>query len=224
MLQLWFSKIGDTTEIERSTVKLLSDTETKRLSSTRSHHKRREFLLSRALMRHALSQNFLCPIDEWTFTERENLAPRINNLPSNTYLSLSHSKGLICFAISNSTVGIDIEYGENDRDFLALAKIFMNEEELTYLKKNMEMKTDIFYRTWCAKEAYYKAVPSTTQSKISYRDIPGQSLINNETSWSLTEGIIEQFYVTAIMDNKPENIITQYFPEDNNEHHFGIKP
>ena len=224
MLQLWFSKIGDTTEIERSTENLLSDTEIKRLSSTQSHNKRREFLLSRALMRHALSEHFLCPIDEWSFTERVNLPPKIINLPSNVYVSLSHSKGLICFAISNSPVGIDIEYAETNRDFLALAKIFMNDEELTYLKHNMEMKTDIFYRTWCAKEAYYKAAPSITQNDISYKDISGQSLLNNETCWSLTEGKIEQFYVSAIMKNKPKIIISHYFPEENNKYHFDIKP
>ena len=171
MLQLWISKIGDTIEIERSTENLLSDTEIKRLSSTRSHNKRREFLLSRALMRHALSQHFLCPLDEWSFTERINLPPKISNLPSNTYFSLSHSKGLICFAISNSPVGIDIELAETDRDFLELAKIFMNDEELKYLEQNMEIQTDIFYRTWCAKEAYYKAIPSTRSTFFGHNYI-----------------------------------------------------
>ncbi len=173
-------------------------------------------------MRHALSQHFLCPVNEWIFIERPDLPPKISNLPSNTYVSLSHSNGLICFAISNSPVGIDIELADTDRDFLALAKIFMNDEELQYLEQNKEIQTDIFYRTWCAKEAYYKAIPSIKQHDISYKDIHGQALIKNKTDWSLTEGKIKQFYISAIMKNKPQNIICHYFPKENNTYHFDI--
>ncbi|MFV9616349.1 MAG: 4'-phosphopantetheinyl transferase family protein, partial [Gammaproteobacteria bacterium] len=99
-------------------------------------------------MRHALSQCFPCPVNEWIFIERPGLAPEISNLPDNTYISLSHSKGLICFVISNFPVGVDIELADTKRDFLALAKIFMNDEEIQYLKQNKERQADIFYRTW----------------------------------------------------------------------------
>ena len=220
MLQLWFSKIGDTTEIEQSTENLLSDTEIKRLSSTRSHNKRREFLLSRALMRHALSQHFLCPIDEWSFTERENLPPKISNIPDNTYISLSHSKGLICFALSSSPVGVDIELADRKRDFLALARTFMSDVEIHYLKKNTDIQADIFYRTWCAKEAYYKATPTISQPDISFKNIPTQALMKKETNWFLFEGKIEQFFISAIVKNKPQNITYNYFPQSDNTYHF----
>lgn len=218
-LQLWFSKIGATTT-ESSTENLLSPTEKKRLSLTGSPYKRREFLQSRALMRHALSQHFLCPANEWIFIERPYLAPKISNLPDNTYISLSHSKGLICFAISNSPVGIDIELADRNRDFLELAKIFMSDEEVQNLEENTDMQADIFYRTWCAKEAYYKATPSINQPDISFKNIPTQALIKNETNWSLIEGEIEQFFVSAIVKNKPQNITYNYFPQKDNTYSF----
>ena len=173
-------------------------------------------------MRHALSQNFHYSENEWLFTERPGLPPEISNLPANTYYSLSHSKGLICFAIANAPIGIDIELADANRDFLALAKIFMNNEDLHYLKQNTKALADIFYRTWCAKEAYYKAIPSDKQHEISYKEISGQALIRNETGWSLTEGKIDQFYISVAMKNKPEDIICHYFPKENITHHFDI--
>ena len=164
-------------------------------------------------MRHALSQHCLCPIDEWSFTERVNLPPIIIDLPSNTYVSLSHSKGLICFAISNSPVGIDIESADRNRDFLTLSKIFMSDEEVQYLAQNKERQADIFYRTWCAKEAYYKATPSTNQADLSFKDISARALIKNETNWSIIEGKIEQFFVYAIEKNKPQSISYNYITQ-----------
>lgn len=175
-------------------------------------------------MRHALSQNFLCPEKEWFFTERPDSSPEISNLPANTYYSLSHSKGLICFAIANSPVGIDIELADANRDFLSLAKIFMSDEELQNMNKNTQMQADIFYRTWCVKEAYYKAISSFEQNDISYKDIPSQALFKNETDWSLTEGNIGKFHLSAVMKNQPKNIICHYFPKENNTYHFDIKP
>jgi 4'-phosphopantetheinyl transferase len=218
-LQLWFSRVGATTT-GLSTESLLSPTEKKRFSLTRSSYKRREFLFSRALMRHALSQSFTCPINEWIFIERPDLPPEISNLPNDIYISLSHSKNFICFAIANSPVGIDIELANKNRDFLALAKTFMSDEEIRYLAQNKEIQADIFYRTWCAKEAYYKAIPSTNQADLAFKDISALTLIKNETNWSLIEGKIEQFFVSVIVKNKPQSISYNYFPQKDKTYSF----
>ncbi len=164
-------------------------------------------------MRHALSQCFPCPGNEWIFIERPNLPPEIRNLPDNIHTSLSHSNSLICFAIANSPVGIDIELANRNRDFLALAKTFMSNKEVQFLAQDKERQADIFYRTWCAKEAYYKAIPSTDQADLSFKDISARALIKNETDWSLIEGKIEQFFVSAIVKDKPQTISYNYFPQ-----------
>ncbi len=176
-------------------------------------------------MRHALSQFFPCPTNEWEFIERPDLPPEISNLPDNIYTNLSHSKGLICFAIANSPVGIDIELANKNKDFPALAKTFMNDEEIKYLAQNKEIQADIFYRTWCAKEAYYKATPSTNQADLSFKDISVRALIKNETNWSLIEGKIEQYFVAVIVKDKPQSVSYNYYPHKDNTCHFnpGLK-
>ena len=186
----------------------------------KSSYKQREFLLSRAVMRHALSQHFFNPIRDWEFTERPNSPPLISNLPDNTHISLSHSKGLIGFAISNSPVGIDLELADKRRNFLELAEAFMSNEEIQFMVRNTEKQADIFYRIWCIKEAYYKALCPKNQSNITFKKIHAQTLIENKKDWSLTEGRIEQFVISVITKNKPQTINCNYFHQDETLYHF----
>jgi 4'-phosphopantetheinyl transferase len=212
ILQLWFSRLSDSTiEIEQSIQKLFSPSETKRLESIKSDNRRREYLLSRALMRHALSQKFHLHEKDWLFIEQPESAPVIHNLPENTYFSLSHSRGLICFAISGCPMGIDIEASSKRRDFPALATMFMNKEELDYLIRNESTEIDYFYRVWCAKEAYYKSLPPSEQSTTSLRNFCFSDLTESDNDWHLIESKIEQYRFAAMIKNKPDRINCSYF-------------
>jgi len=201
---------------------MLSPTEKERLLLTGSPYKRQEYLLSRALMRHALSQHFLRPEKDWIFIEQKKSPPTISNLPDGIYFSLSHSNGFICFALSSHPVGVDIEIDNTKRDLMALAETFMNNEEFHYLMNHSENLSNIFYRTWCAKEAYYKAIPLIEQHDMSFKNIPVRALTKNKTEWHLTEGKIEDFFIAVVMKGKPVDIICNYFPKECNIHHIDI--
>jgi len=212
ILQLWFSTVSDSTrDVEQTIQNLFSVSEKNRLSLIKSNNKRREYSLSRALMRHALSQYFHRPEKEWLFIERPESAPVISNLPENVYISLSHSSGYICFAISSRPIGIDIEAANKLRDFSALAEIFMNEEELDCLIQNDVTQADQFYQIWCAKEAYYKTLSCSDQSVISLKKICYSALIEGVDNWHLIEGKIEQYRFAAMVESKPEKINCSYF-------------
>ncbi|RLA52693.1 MAG: hypothetical protein DRR42_06965, partial [Gammaproteobacteria bacterium] len=212
-IQLWFSKIGDSTVFVEEAIKgWLSVSEGKRLKRTGSINKRREFLLSRALMRHALSQKFKCPESEWKFIETLNSMPEIANLPKNIHLSLTHSHGVICFAISSCPVGIDIESKNKRRDFLGLAETVMSEKEVQHLSQDNRMATEAFYRIWCVKEAFYKAIPAQQQAQLSFKEIPALSLLNNELAWFLVEYKVEQFILSVLTKDAVEKIESYHFP------------
>jgi 4'-phosphopantetheinyl transferase len=215
-LQLWFSKVADSTmDAEQTIQSLLSDSEIKRLNRIKNKNKHREYLLSRALMRHALSQHFQLPKSEWRFIEQSGSPPIINNLPENIYLSLSHSGGFVCFAIYSSPIGIDIEVVNRQRNFLALAEMFMNDEELDCLAQNESTRANHFYRIWCAKEAYYKFLPPTKQATTSLRKICFSALIESSDKWQLIEGQTKLCVFAAVTKNKPEKINHCYFlPSD----------
>lgn len=162
-------------------------------------------------MRHALSQNFHRQENDWQFIECPESVPVIHNLPENIYISLSHSRGFICFAISSYPVGIDLEASTKQRDFKALAEVFMNDEELGYLIQNESMQADYFYRIWCAKEAYYKSLPSSEQIATPLKKICFSALIESDDRWHLIEGKIEEYRFAAMIKNKPDKINCSYF-------------
>jgi 4'-phosphopantetheinyl transferase len=212
ILQLWFARVSDSTmDIEQTVQALFSVSELKRLDLIKGNNKRREYLLSRALMRHALSRYFHLEENEWLFIERPDSAPGITNLPENIHISLSHSSGFICFAISTSPMGIDLEAADKRRDFSALAEVFMNDRELDCLVQSESEQADYFYRIWCAKEAYYKTLSSTEQSATTLEKICISSLIEGDDNWHLIEGKIDQYRFAAMIKNKPYKINCSYF-------------
>ncbi|PHS69978.1 MAG: hypothetical protein COB23_04830 [Methylophaga sp.] len=211
-IQLWLSTVDQLTKtIEQATYKLLSVSEKDRFQSTHNQHKKREFIMGRALIRHALSQIFCMPETYWDFVEKSQAAPIVTNLPANCYFSLSHSHGFIVFAIASSPIGIDIENSDKQRDFHALADIFMNDEEISAWVEN-RWSADIFYRIWCAKEAYYKALPLQQQVTKSLNKIAISELIKNSDSWQLLEYRVESFVLAIVLKAKPEQVHYQSFP------------
>jgi len=222
-IEVWFCHIGNTSKDDETAIEsLLSASEIARLDATKSNNKKREFLISRALMRHALSQQFVIPENEWEFIDKPNYPPIVNNLPKDTYLSLSHSNGLICFAISSSPVGIDLENLLTMRDYEALGEVVMNDEELKIITLNKNEQANNFYRLWCAKEAYYKAISRKKQLKTSLKKISVSTLINDNKQWFLYEGKNQQFQLSLVIKNKPEIINYNHFPVSSNEQMFTL--
>lgn len=205
--QIWYARVGDENEqFEHSVLELLSSSELKRLDRIKSNSKRREYLLSRALMRHALSYHFKQAQNEWIFVEQSNSPPKVSNLPADYWLSLSHSHGAICFAISRQAVGIDIERSGHRQNFSALAKVFMNSDELALLHSQQQLMADTFYRIWCAKEAFYKITPKADQENLFFKKIAYIELAAGSSGFSLTAGNIDEHYLALVTQSMPANI------------------
>jgi 4'-phosphopantetheinyl transferase len=207
MIKIWYATVAPTNEkYEEQVQPQLSTSELSRLGGINSNLKRHEYLLSRALMRHAFSHQFKRPSSEWQFIERPNLTPKIINLPINYHFSLSHSHGTICLAISNEPVGIDIEQEKMRPNFSSLANAFMNPEEVQLLNENHESAMETFYKIWCAKEAAYKVTPTAAQNKLFLKQINYFNLFEGTHEQNLSQGLIEQCHLALITQFKPKNI------------------
>lgn len=161
-------------------------------------------------MRHALGQLFPNQKNGWEFIESQNFVPGIRNLPDNIFLSLSHSNGLICFAVATCRVGIDLEMIKQ-RDFLELAKVFMNKEEIALLSRATKSQAKNFYRNWCVKEAYYKVLPRQEQLSIDIQKISVSDLLDQDKNWFLIVQEIEQFMFVVVMEEEPMEVYRHYF-------------
>lgn len=181
-----------------------------RLDASENPNKKREFLLSRALMRYVLSQKFNIPVSEWLFIDKPNSPPIIQNLPEPVYFSLSHSNGLICFVMTDSPIGLDVEATYKKRDFIALADVFMTNKEIKNLKACDETEVaHYFYRIWCAKEAYFKS-DSKIELNTLFKKTSIISFIKKSKHWSLVEGNIDDFSLSIIVKSKALSLEKNY--------------
>ena len=216
-IDIWFAEISATSfNIEQQTETLLSDSEKARLSATRHPHKRREFLLSRALMRHGLSRKFGLEDSFWCFQQRRNKSPRITNLPRPIFTGLSHSKGVIAFVISESPVGIDLESMDRKRNIDGIAAATMTTEEIIYLNQYPQTKIIRFYELWCSKEAYYKALSLSEQAGIQFSSLPIEHLGRGNNSWHFLLNSFGEFVVAIATRIWPVQISHQVFLTGNN--------
>lgn len=164
--------------------KLLSSSEQARYNNTQHPRKSAEYLQSRYALRIILSQRFNRPIQYWNIQEQHNDKPYITNLPDPTHFSISHSKDLIVISIADFRHGIDIENSSQERDFRGLAEHAFDKEEQALMQNNINGIKDGFYSIWCAKEAWFKAIPKQ-QQPTSINSLPYSSLMNQLTTWYL---------------------------------------
>ena len=76
--------------------------------------------------------------------------------------SLSHSGNQLLLAVAHQRrLGVDIELGLRQRPVLAIAEHFFAADEIARLRQLQgEEQSRYFYRLWCLKEAFFKALGS----------------------------------------------------------------
>ena len=139
--ELFFWKITETaeelSELTYGGQTLLNEAQRK----FKSEERRKEWLATRALLQST-------PYKKCKIVYGNNGAPMLTD--SDRHIGISHTKELVAIAISDTHIGIDIEFGE--RDALKVAKLFLTEKECGTLDNNK----DEALRLWTTKEAAFK--------------------------------------------------------------------
>ena len=123
--------------------------------------KKREFLVSRALVRFVLSEcSGLLP-SELTFFQNRHGKPELKTAGTGLRFSLSHSGNMVACGIARDrNLGIDVE-DTNRNVNLAIADRFFRGPEINWIREPVPRaeheSRDRFLRIWTLKEAYIKA-------------------------------------------------------------------
>lgn len=152
----------------------------------------------------ALSQCYRQPTTGWEIEERENAPPLVHNLPFPAYISLSHSHHLLCFGLSPSRIGIDVEWMKSGRRFREMAPLFMNNEEVALLPTQAPGLLQYFYQVWCAKEALYKALPPARQALTTLKGLPYHPLLEDSSPWHLVQSGLDNYQIAIVTENMIE--------------------
>ncbi|MBQ8392742.1 MAG: 4'-phosphopantetheinyl transferase superfamily protein [Clostridia bacterium] len=108
------------------------------------------------------------------------------------YFNISHSKGRVVCAVSDSPVGIDIEKltEKNDTDIKNFAKRYFVENEIAQLERDGYSMLS-FYKIWTSKEAYSKMLGSALSKNLKI-----------DTTTLDIETYVEGEYILSVAVNK----------------------
>lgn len=128
----------------------MSESRKEEVSRLKNDTKRKSKIAADSLSRAAVSE--FCGISpaEIRFSKNEFGNPFAVGL--DVFFSISHSGDLVCCAVSDREIGIDIEKKREIR--LDAAKRFACESELEYIGGS----TERFFEIWTLKEAYFKCI------------------------------------------------------------------
>ncbi|MCY7040019.1 4'-phosphopantetheinyl transferase superfamily protein [Streptococcus sanguinis] len=155
MLNIYYANVKemDYNNLYDDFFEILSEEKKQKLSSYIFDKNKIQSILSELLVRYGLIHDFGFKKNEINFIDNPFGKPKIEF--SSIQYNISHSDDIVICAIGNGIIGIDIEK-EEDIDFDNLITFFHLKERLFLESKPFQERKRLFYRMWCAKEAYLK--------------------------------------------------------------------
>lgn len=195
---------------------ILSDDEIRKAESFYKQEGKDRAVISRGLLRVILSQYLAIEPKKIKFIYNQKGKPdvdaKINSIKIK--FNLSHKNQYVIYGFSLVNIGIDLEFIDNNKKLLPIAKRFFTPEEYQYLKQlDNPKQTEIFYQFWTKKEAYLKAIGEGLSGGLNTINF----LTNNHGQWEINNfyltdnylgacGIVNSFI--ALKDNKKSNYYT----------------
>jgi 4'-phosphopantetheinyl transferase len=182
-----------------------SESELRELSSTPSDELEEiSYIKSESLRKQRLAVRALLNVlfeDKVYLAHHDNGKPYIENNSIN--ISITHTDKYVAVILDeNEEVGIDVE--SLDRDFSAVEKKALSEEEIDDLDDDREEKNEQLAIYWCAKEAIYK--------KMSQYHVDFAEQIEIERFRSRGEGELEATFIHK--DGYEEELHLEYMTFD----------
>lgn len=158
---LWFAEQAPQ-DVEQRFAHWLNDEERARCTRLKVDRVRFEYVMTRVLVRHCLSQveSTVLP-EQWRFERNEHGKPEVVGPVGVGTLrfNVSNTYGLVACAIARvHDVGIDVEARDRNSDGLAIADRYFSSSEVAALRALPDhQQAQRFFEYWTLKEAYIKA-------------------------------------------------------------------
>lgn len=162
-VDLWYTHIDRTNApgLRERYRELLSVEERERAARLKLSRVHDEYLVTRALVRHALSHNTDVPAQAWSFTRNAHGKPIVSApWPDFSAFNVSHSAGLVvCAVAAEGQIGVDVESLHRKTTGIDLARRFFSADEVSLLEAcPPHLQHETFLQIWTLKEAYIKAI------------------------------------------------------------------
>jgi 4'-phosphopantetheinyl transferase len=177
---------------------LLDSVEQERALGFKRSVARRQYVVSRILLRRMLSMHLDVEAESLSFHTTEKGKPYLQGEGALQF-SISHSHSQLALIVAPlHSVGIDIEFTRRKNQLMEIAKHHFTSFEYQQLQ-SVTNKRELFFKFWTLKEAYIKALGcGLTRGLSSF----GFNLENEPAFWDEFEIAIKPtFYTCELPDN-----------------------
>jgi 4'-phosphopantetheinyl transferase len=207
-IHLWSATLDREPEVLATLEETLSPEEKARADRFHFARDRHHFVVARGLLRELLGKYLHQPAADIQFSYGQYGKPSLSarNVPGGACFNLSHSSGLVLFAIAREgNLGLDVEHVRPDFAGEDIARRYFSEREVSELLSLPPESRDAgFFNCWTRKEAYIKArglglqIPLDSFSVSLSPGAAAQFLSGVEPRWHLAAHHPADGYVAAV--------------------------
>lgn len=212
-VDVWRTRLDLSIDTVNNYLATLSKDERARADRFKARSKRKEFIITRGLLRKTLAQTLDIDPSSLEFDYAEHDKPFLPaatlGVPISFNVSHSHNQALVALTLDRA-IGIDIEKIRQDVSFEKLAARFFSKQEsqaLEKLDKNTLPKA--FFACWTRKEAFVKALGdgiSFGLSEFSVSVDPYETNVSllthwntgESSNWSIVNIKADEYYIGAL--------------------------
>lgn len=190
-VHVWYAQLKSWEKQTDSLLDLLNAEERQRAARFKFPAPRKQFVISRALLRQAVGRYLNLEARDIRFRTTANGKPEFAG-KSDLRFNLSHAEGVTTLAFTrNRQVGIDVERIKQNTEAMELAARFFSPQEVQWLRSQPASEhIPSFFSCWTAKEAYIKANGqglSMPLAGFSVLPSPGTSRLQLQVNGDLRE-------------------------------------
>lgn len=158
-LQIWYADLTSSQHNIENLHDILDQTEKNRVANFSNKILKRNYIVTRGILRIILSKYLQIPPTEIQLTYNKYGKPKCAYTRELNF-NLSHSGNFVIYTFTlDYKVGVDLEFIRHIKNSQKIAKRFFSEEENTELNALPENKyQDAFFHCWTRKEAFIKAL------------------------------------------------------------------
>lgn len=182
----------------------LSNDEKKRADKLKVKLKKKQFIISRSVLRKIISNSLNKSHDEIVFYYTKKNKPFIKDKINNKTIefNVSHSEQCILVAVTlDNRVGVDVEKINAKIEFESLsARFFSNKENELLRSLEASKKLDAFYSIWTRKEAFIKATGEGIAYGLDNFSVCSSNKITSKIDFEHKEVLEENWFSFELMN------------------------
>lgn len=189
-------------EVAKDLSRFLNPEERNRSERYYKEKDRNQFIICRAILKIVLAAHTKSDLNTIHLDYQFNKKPFLASHPE-LHFNISHSEDFAAIAISQSKVGIDIEYMSKNFDFIPILPDVFTDIEIKDIE-NATNKEYTFYSYWTRKEAFAKGLGTGIDE--DFKKIPCQngqhkvdsSLLQINENWQLYSFDLAENYIGTV--------------------------